>query len=219
MNSISGASIALSDAGAGRISRSPASFVVMQKSHQTSDGPARLVRTPLAFRPIGPDDRDRLADLFARLTPESRYRRFLTAKRELTARELTYFTDIDHVAHEAIAAIDRRDGSIVGVGRYASSANLPGEAAIAVVVADDWQGMGVGTILARHAVQRARANGFSLLTATTLWDNRRARGLLRSLGFRACASHAGELELELELGPSSAQPSVAGLPVQPRLGR
>ena len=66
--------------------------------------------TRLRFRPIGSGDRDGLAALFARLTPESRRRRFLSPKRELTPRELVYFTDIDHVEHEAIAAVDERDG-------------------------------------------------------------------------------------------------------------
>ena len=72
--------------------------------------------TRLQLRPIGSDDRDQVAALFARLTPESRYRRFLSPKRELTPRELTFFTDIDHTNHEAIAAVDPHDGSIVGVG-------------------------------------------------------------------------------------------------------
>jgi RimJ/RimL family protein N-acetyltransferase len=159
--------------------------------------------THLRFRPIGPDDRDGLAALFARLTPESRRRRFLSPKPELTPRELRYLTDIDHVNHEAIAAIDECDGSIVGVGRYAQFAHRAGVADVAVAVADELQGMGIGTALARRTVQRARENGFTLLTATTLWENRPARALLRRLGFCARTSHRGEIELELKLAPSA----------------
>ena len=70
--------------------------------------------TRLALRPLGSEDRDGVAALFARLSPESRYRRFLSPKRELTPRELAFLTDIDHIHHEAIAAVDQRDGSIVG---------------------------------------------------------------------------------------------------------
>jgi GNAT superfamily N-acetyltransferase len=133
--------------------------------------------TRLVLRPLSTDDRAGLAALFDRLTPESRHRRFLSPKRESTPRELTYFTDIDHIRHEAIAAVDRRDGSIVGVARYVHEAGRPRIAAVAVEVADELQGMGVGTALARHTVRRARANGFALLTATTLWANRPARAL------------------------------------------
>jgi RimJ/RimL family protein N-acetyltransferase len=165
--------------------------------------------TRLALRHIGSDDRDGLAALFARLTPESRRRRFLSPKPELTPRELAYFTDIDHVHHEAIAAVDQRDGSIVGVGRYVRYADRARVAEVAVEVADELQSMGIGTVLARRTVQRARANGFALLTATTLWENRPARALLRRLGFRARASHGSEIEHELELDQPSHQPETA----------
>jgi RimJ/RimL family protein N-acetyltransferase len=162
----------------------------------------------LLLRPLSTDDRAGLAALFARLTPESRYRRFLSPKRALTPRELTYFTDIDHLHHEAFAAVDRRDGSIVGVGRYVHEADRAGVAAVAVEVADELQGMGIGTALARRVVRRARVNGFALLTATALWENRSARALLRRLGFHARGSDGGVIDLELELDSTSGR--VAG---------
>jgi GNAT superfamily N-acetyltransferase len=162
--------------------------------------------TPLRVRPIDSHDRGGLAALFARLTPESRRRRFLSAKPELTPRELAEFTGIDHVHHEALAAVDQRDGSIVGVGRYVHNADRAGVADVAVEVADELQSMGIGTALVGRTVQRARANGFTLLTATTLWENRPARALSRRLGFRARASHGSEIELELELNPPGDQP-------------
>ena len=157
--------------------------------------------TRLRFRPIGSGDRNGLAALFARLTSESRRTRFLVPKHELTPRELVYLTDIDHEKHEAIAAIDERDGSIVGVARYAQFAGRAGVADVAAEVADELQGMGVGTALARCTLLRARENGFTLLTATTLWENRPARALLRGLGFCARASHGSEINLELKLAP------------------
>ena len=163
--------------------------------------------TRLRIRPIRREDREGLAALFARLTPESRYRRFLSPKHELTPRELAFFTDIDHVGHEAIVALDQRDGSIVGVGRYVHVGDRAGVAEVAVVIADELQSLGIGTELATRTVRRARVNGFTLLTATTLWENRPARALLRRLGFRARASDGREIELELELEPTSNEPA------------
>jgi hypothetical protein len=90
--------------------------------------------TLLALRPIVSNDHDRLAALFARLAPESRR---LSPTHELTPRELACLTDIDHVQHEAIAAVDERDSSIVGVRRYARSSDQPGVVEMAVAVADD----------------------------------------------------------------------------------
>lgn len=124
----------------------------------------------------------------------------------MTHRELSDFTDIDHIRHEAFAAIDQRDGSIVGVGRYVHVADRPKVADLAVEVTDELQNMGIGTALVRHMVQRACDTGFALLTATTLWENRPARALLRRFEFHACASDGSEIELELKLGPPSDRP-------------
>ena len=164
--------------------------------------------TRISLRQVGAGDRAGMAALFARLTPESRHRRFLSPKRELTARELTFFTDIDHLNHEAIAAVDQRDDSIVGVARYVRDAGRADVAEVAIEVADAFQRMGIGTALARLTIQRAHANGLRFLTATTLWENRAARGLLRHHGFRARQSHGGEIEHELkleELGPATVK--------------
>jgi ketosteroid isomerase-like protein/RimJ/RimL family protein N-acetyltransferase len=180
----------------------------MHHTAQTAEANDALVLTdgtPIRVRQLGPDDGDGLATLFARLTPESRRRRFLSPKRALTPRELAYLTDIDHVNHEAIAAVDQRDGSIVGIARYANSADRPNVAELAVEVLDELHRMGIGTALAGSTLDRARANGFALLTAKTLWENQPARALLRRLGFRARASHGGEIDHELKLYPATSQ--------------
>jgi RimJ/RimL family protein N-acetyltransferase len=162
--------------------------------------------TRLRLRPLGSADRDGLAAMFARLSPESRHRRFLSPKPALTPRELAYLTNIDRFNHEAIAAVDPHDGSIIGVGRYVRFPDRPSVADVGFEVADELQNMGIGTTLATHIVQHARANGFALLTAATLWDNRPARAILRRLGFRARASQGSVIELDLELdSPSVAE--------------
>ena len=64
---------------------------------------------------------------------------------------------------------------------------------------DELQNRGIGTALASALLDRARENGFRLLTATTLWENRPARALLRQLRFHARESHGGQIEFELVL--------------------
>ena len=168
--------------------------------------------TRVQLRPLGSADRDGLAALFARLSPESRYRRFLSPKPALTPRELVYLTTIDRFHHEAVAAVDPRNGSIIGVGRYDRFPDRPSVAEVGFEVADELQNMGLGTALARHVVQHARAHGVTLLTAATLWDNRPARAILRGLGFRACASDGSVIELELELDSPSGAESLGRAP-------
>jgi RimJ/RimL family protein N-acetyltransferase len=156
--------------------------------------------TRLRLRPLTRDDRDGLLSLFHRLSEESRWRRFMSPKPTLAPRELDYLTDIDHVAHEAFAAVDERDGSLAGVARYVRHAGTECSAELAVEVADELQRRGIGTALCIRVVERARENGLTVLTATALWSNQPARRLLRRLGFHARRSQGREIELALVLG-------------------
>jgi RimJ/RimL family protein N-acetyltransferase len=158
----------------------------------------------IGIRPLQPGDRAAIAALFSRLSSESRYRRFLGPKPELTDHELFFFTDVDHVRHEALAAVDQRDNSIVGVARYVQYVDRPRVAAVAFEVADEWQRRGVGTALAERLLDRARINHLDRLSATTRWDNVPARALLRRLGFRARASGRGSGEIEFGLALQSS---------------
>lgn len=153
----------------------------------------------MRIRPMGPDDRDGLAEAFAALSARSREQRFLGPKPRLTSRELTYLTEIDHVSHEALVAIDEASGQIVGIGRYATGASGGAAADMALVVVDDWQRRGIGHGLAVRLLERACANGIRRLTGTALADNVRVRALLEGLGFRVGAVSSGVVEVELDV--------------------
>jgi GNAT superfamily N-acetyltransferase len=101
----------------------------------------------VTLRPVAPDDRQRLVESFAGLSEESRYRRFFAAKTGLTESELDYLVDVDHCDHEAIVAIDRSNDALLGVARYVRWPDDPEVAEVAVTVADDWQGRGLGRAL------------------------------------------------------------------------
>ncbi len=66
-------------------------------------------------------------------------------------------------------------------------------------VIDDWQGRRLGTRLAIQTIQRAKLNGFSLLTGTTFWDNRAARRMMPTLGFNTVGYDGALLDMELRL--------------------
>lgn len=160
----------------------------------------------LRVRPIGRDDAAALADLFARMSAESRRRRYLAVKPRLTERELAYLADVDHVSHEALAALDER-GRVVAVARYAQLS--PCTADVAVEVADDYHGRGIGSDLVRRIAERARENGYLRLSATTLWENTAARALFKRLGFRATGSGGGSVDLELRLADAECAAAAA----------
>jgi RimJ/RimL family protein N-acetyltransferase len=156
----------------------------------------------VVIRPLEATDLDAFAALFARLSPDARFRRYHGLKPVLAPRELAYLTNIDHLLHEALAAVDKQDGSIIGVSRYVAQPQDPRVADLAIEVADDMQGIGIGTLLARLIVDHAQRNGFDRLVASTLWDNQPARALMRRLGFRAHTSAGNVIELHLALRPA-----------------
>jgi RimJ/RimL family protein N-acetyltransferase len=164
--------------------------------------PAQLVvatRAPVIIRALEPCDRDGVRRLLAGLSAQSRHQRFLGPKPDLTIRELELLTSIDHVHHEAFAACDEHDRSIVAIVRYIQIPERPGVAEIAAEVADAVQRMGIALTLAKLTIERARANGLTTLTAIVLWDNHAARAALQRLGFCAVRSAGTTIELELQL--------------------
>ena len=149
-------------------------------------------------RPIAADDKPGLLDFFKGMSAESRRRRFLSPKPKLTANDLRFLTEVDQHDHVAMVAVDP-DGKIVAVGRYSAWAGQPGRADIAFAVVDALHGRGLGTALGRRLVGHARAAGMHTLTGSTLNENRPARALLATLGFRPLRSSHGVVEYELEL--------------------
>lgn len=153
----------------------------------------------IEIRPIRPSDKPLLLAAFERLSPESRYRRFMAPTKELHAKELAYFTEVDHRKHEALVALAGH-GQIVGVARYITLADDRKAAEFALTVVDDWQGRGVATELLRRLVPRALAAGIERCHATCLADNTKVIELLEELGpVIKRRWQSGDLDLDIEL--------------------
>jgi nucleotide-binding universal stress UspA family protein/RimJ/RimL family protein N-acetyltransferase len=163
------------------------------------------------IRPIEPDDRAALAAGFERLSAESRYRRFFAPMPRLRERDLDYLTRVDHRDHEALVAVDADGGSFVGVARYVRTGADVAEPA--VVVADDWQGRGVGGALLDALAERARTEGVARFEAPVLAENREAIRLLSRLGASRRRGRGTEVDVTIELpsGGPGAGTRVRGL--------
>jgi RimJ/RimL family protein N-acetyltransferase len=155
------------------------------------------------IRPIRPDDKDLLSDGLRRLSDESVQRRFLTPKRSFSSTELRYLTEINAVDHVALVAEDPtgRAPGLIAVGRFVRLAEDPEAAEIAIVVADDWQGRGVGSLVGRHLAHAARNRNIKRFTATMAAENTPAHRLMAKLTSHLEQRHAGagvdELVLDL----------------------
>ena len=162
------------------------------------DGSAVLIR------PVRRADAPLLADGFGRLSAASRQMRFLGVKKELSATELRYLTDVDHHDHEALAALDRSGGHGVGIARYVRDADDPQAAEIAVTIVDDWQGRGLGTELLARLSDRARSEGIRRFTALADAGNVAVAALLRNAGARLVRRGQGTAEYEITLTSGTA---------------
>jgi GNAT superfamily N-acetyltransferase len=164
---------------------------------QLRDGSrVRLARVTPADAPV-------IEEGFARLSEESRRLRFLTAKPSLSKAELEYLTQVDGHDHEALGAIDPESGDGVGIGRWVRDKEKPTRAEVAVTIADDWQGRGLGTLLLERLSERAREEGISTFTALVAADNVSMQRLLDRLeGPVQEIRPLGEAaEYEIELAP------------------
>ncbi|MDH4094867.1 MAG: bifunctional acetate--CoA ligase family protein/GNAT family N-acetyltransferase [Betaproteobacteria bacterium] len=145
---------------------------------QPSEGPR------VTLRPIRPEDAEMEQAFVKRLSSESRYFRFMDTLRELTPLMLVRFTQIDYDREMAFVATVP-EGSAeteVAVARYV--ANPDGESCeFALVVADDWQGRGLGRRLMEKLIAVARARGQRSMLGHVLAENRGMLALARKLGF------------------------------------
>lgn len=148
-------------------------------------------------------DRALLAAAVSRLSQESRYLRFGTAKPHLSERELDRLVDVDHHGREALLAIDPLTGRGVAVVRYVQLPGEPDVVELAATVADDWQGIGLGSALLAGIMQRACDEGHSAVRASVLAVNSRSIAMLRRAGFKGRPG-TGTLR-EYELAPLRRQ--------------
>ena len=168
--------------------------------------------SPVRVRQGHRSDKDLLLRGFTRLSPESRYRRFLSSRNHLTEADVRSLTEIDHHDHEAIAAIDERTGEGIGIARYIRDPHRPETAEIAVTVIDDWQGKGLGTLLLETLAGRARTEGIQCFTALLLASNTEMRSVLATIGpMRTIDEEMGTIEIEVPIGAGKPSPALRKL--------
>ena len=118
-------------------------------------------------------------------SPESIYSRFFAPIREFTHEMATRFCFIDYDRELAIVAeVTTEEGrALVAVGRLVAD---PGreEAEYAILVRDDYQSSGLGTLLTRYCLEIAENWGIERVTAVTLRTNARMTAIFRKMDFK-----------------------------------
>jgi RimJ/RimL family protein N-acetyltransferase len=132
--------------------------------------------TAVTIRAIRPDDKNRMAEAFKNLEPESIYTRFFGFKSELTDEELKTATEVDFEKTVALVVTIPAGGeeeTIIGAGRYImyDPPNDLRGAEIAFTVEEDYQGQGIASTILRHLIHIAREKGVSQFEAEVLPRN------------------------------------------------
>jgi RimJ/RimL family protein N-acetyltransferase len=179
------------------VTTSPAGYQPLPGEFFLRDG------TPAMIWPLLPTDGEALREMFRRLSPESRQRRFLSTLHELNDAMIQRLVgDVDGTHHVALLLVvlppDGQEGPI-GIARLIQDPADPDSADIAVTVADDWQGHGVGTALAGELVRR-RPHAVKRLVTEVGADNRASLALLAGAGrLSASVPSRGVVDVTVEL--------------------
>jgi RimJ/RimL family protein N-acetyltransferase len=158
----------------------------------------------MLVRPIIPEDKDLLVEGFSHLSPETRFRRFLGYMDKLRSPLLRYLTEIDYFDHFAWVGLDTVTNAGIGVARYVRMRDDPTAAEAAIVVVDEYQRSGAGTILLQLLGASALSNGITHFVGEALAENHPIRELLQNLGARVYEAGGGEVGFEVDL-PASAE--------------
>jgi GNAT superfamily N-acetyltransferase len=153
-------------------------------------------------RALRDDDREGVAAFLRGLSMDTLYRRFFSVPR-VDDRLVDLVAHPSECCSEALVAVigDR----IVGLATYDRLESDPAAADVAVVVSDEWQHHGVGTVLMRRLAGAAHRRGIERFTATMLADNRPVVEFVHRTNPHARLAFNGtELSMVAPLRPSAA---------------
>ncbi|MDE2378750.1 GNAT family N-acetyltransferase [Bradyrhizobium sp.] len=159
--------------------------------------------TPIEIRALRSEDEPSMLAAIAQTSPQSLQSRFFVMKRHFSERERAFFMEVDFSNHVALVALvqEQAHTAIVGGGRYVVVG--PGEAEMAFVVVDAWQGRGIGSLLLRHLIEIAQADGLRTLTAEVLSGNKSMRRVFEKSHFKVASSPDPQvIRLTLDLRPA-----------------
>lgn len=138
----------------------------------------------VTVRPVLPQDADLEQALVRALSPASRYQRFFSPIRELPAGWLERLTQIDYRMQQAfiVETFVGNQALAVAEARYVVDGSGE-ECEFAVVVADEWQHLGLARRLLHSLIHSAADAGLQRMVGDVLATNQAMLSLARSLGF------------------------------------
>jgi len=143
-----------------------------------------IIGQAVTLRPLRPEDADIESAFLTGLSPETRASRLLGGVIKITREYIAQLTSVDYRRDMAIAAtlmLEDRE-TLIGVARYVLDAGGEG-CEFALVIADAWQGRGIGRRLLEKLIAVARNRGMRRIYGDVLATNAAMLALARQLGF------------------------------------
>jgi acetyltransferase len=174
-------------------------------------------RRQVLLRPIKPEDEPLWEEMFQNFSEESIRYRFFQIIKDTPHETRVRYCNIDYDREIAIVPELTENGKrkILGVVRVGIEPDgKAGE--IAFIVADPWQGLGLGTKMVDHAIEICKDMKIETLYAIMLSDNLRAINLMKKMGFTITyvgdGNVKGVLDLKEEESAICPQRQAAGEP-------
>lgn len=141
------------------------------------------------LRPARPDDMQAVQSFYNNLSQESNYLRFLSYRRKFSVRDMRKMTTFDYESQICfVAVLPRAKGEkdqVVGIAEYAPlTVEKPGKVEFAIVIADEYQGQGMGTVLLNHLVDYGREQDIEIFYGMVSAENTGMSHLIQKLGVR-----------------------------------
>lgn len=156
--------------------------------------------TPVRLRPIRPEDEPLVKELLENCSDETLYFRYFHLIKSFPHSFLIRFTQNDYDREIGLAAfgIPPAPEVMTGVGRLVMSPDR-GTAEFAVIVADPWQGKGLGSKLISRVIEIARDHGVHFLWSEVLAENKPMLALVQKMGFTLHPPEDGIRRVTMEL--------------------
>jgi GNAT superfamily N-acetyltransferase len=148
----------------------------------------------VTIRAIHPGDAPLLVEMFGHLSARTRRLRYHAFTAELPMEQAILMSDLDPARQAALVATVREDGDerIIGVTQLARASAGTVEAELAIVVRDDFQGMGLGTHLLTHLLAVAHSTGVQRLFGWIKAENRTMLHLFQKTDLPICIEHCSD---------------------------
>jgi len=182
---------------------------------------AGAVQEEISIRRVRPADRDRLIDFYASLSADSRHARFLGYVSGLRDDLARSFCTPDHMHDEGFVALAGAEAQERLVGHLCLQPAGRRRLELALAVADEYHGRGIGRRLLETALAWARDHSIEAIIASAFADNFRVLRLLSSAPYPVHISPAdgGVVDIVMPLVPELLPDRPVVLPAALRASR